>query len=147
MRIFFHGIRKLVRRQTADQFQAGGIVIKDTREGRKILLVTNKGGKRWLFPKGRVERKESPEETAQRETEEEAGVRGRLLAYVGAAEYKENGETVRVDYFLLRALEKVDTDDNRKVRWCSIDEATELLDSPALKKLLARAWPEIERVD
>jgi 8-oxo-dGTP pyrophosphatase MutT (NUDIX family) len=147
MRIHFRGIRKLVRRQTADQFQAGGIVIKDTKDGRKILLVTTRNGKRWIFPKGRVAKKESPEEAAQRETEEESGVRGRLLAYVGAAEYKEDGDSVRVDYFLLRAEERVQGEEKRQVRWCTIDEALDLIDSPALKKLLSRAWPEIERVE
>jgi 8-oxo-dGTP pyrophosphatase MutT (NUDIX family) len=147
MRIHFRGIRKLVRRQTADEFQAGGIAIKDTKDGRKVLLVTSRGGKKWIFPKGRVERKETPEETAQRETEEEAGVSSRLLAYVGAAEYREDGNNVRVDYFLLRGLERVEGEEKREVRWCTIDEALELLDSPALKKLLARAWPEIERVE
>jgi 8-oxo-dGTP pyrophosphatase MutT (NUDIX family) len=148
MRVFYRGLRKLVRRQTADQFQAGSIVIKDTSEGRKVLLVTNKKGDKWIFPKGGVERKETPEEAAERETEEEAGVSGSLIAYVGAAEYQEDKDTtVRVDYFLLRALARLDENDGRKVRWCTIDEALELIDAPELKLLLSRAWPEIEKVD
>ena len=111
-----------------------------------MLLVSNKRRTRWLFPKGTVKKSETPEEAAQRETEEEAGVRGRLLAYVGATEHLEGTKVVRVDYFLVRSVEHVATQEDRDVRWCRIGEAMESITSPGLRRLLERAWPDIERI-
>jgi 8-oxo-dGTP pyrophosphatase MutT (NUDIX family) len=143
MKIRFRGLRPLVRRRTADIVQAGAIVISDRRGKRKLLLVTNKGGHRWLFPKGSVKKKEMPEEAALREAEEEAGVRGEVLAYIGATENTVDGELVRVDYFLVRANRMSDPDDDREVRWCAPQKCLEMLSDPALRKLLDRALPEI----
>jgi 8-oxo-dGTP pyrophosphatase MutT (NUDIX family) len=44
----------------------------------QFLLVRTKGGTHWTFPKGHVERGETPWRAAQREALEEAGVRGRM---------------------------------------------------------------------
>ena len=46
----------------------------------EFLLVRTKGGKRWTFPKGHVERGERPSEAAAREAREEAGVEGNVSA-------------------------------------------------------------------
>jgi 8-oxo-dGTP pyrophosphatase MutT (NUDIX family) len=143
MKIRFRGLRPLVRRRTADIVQAGAIVINDRAGKRKLLLVTNKGGRRWLFPKGSVKKKENPEEAALRECEEEAGVRGEVLAYIGATEDTVAGELVRVDYFLVRCERMSKPDDDREVRWCTPQKCLEMLSDPALRKLLERALPEI----
>jgi 8-oxo-dGTP pyrophosphatase MutT (NUDIX family) len=44
--------------------------------GLEILLVTSRGSKRWILPKGWPEGKESLREAAMREAEEEAGITG-----------------------------------------------------------------------
>jgi diphosphoinositol-polyphosphate diphosphatase len=44
----------------------------------EVLLITSKGGKGWVFPKGGWEDDETVEAAAARETVEEAGVRGLL---------------------------------------------------------------------
>jgi 8-oxo-dGTP pyrophosphatase MutT (NUDIX family) len=147
MKIRFRGLRPLVRRRRADIVQAGAIVISDRRGKRKILLVSNKEGDRWLFPKGSVKKKEMPEEAALREVEEEAGVRGEVLAYVGATEDKSNGNVIRVDYFLVRATRIGEPEDDRQVRWGSPEKACDLLSDPALRKLLERAIPEIMKFE
>jgi 8-oxo-dGTP pyrophosphatase MutT (NUDIX family) len=43
----------------------------------EFLLVRTKGGNRWTFPKGHIEKDEPPWRAAEREALEEAGVRGR----------------------------------------------------------------------
>jgi 8-oxo-dGTP pyrophosphatase MutT (NUDIX family) len=48
---------------------AGGLVVNEKGE---YLCILNRG--RWSLPKGRVERKESPEQAALREVEEETGL-------------------------------------------------------------------------
>ena len=44
----------------------------------QFKLVRTKGGARWTFPKGHIEKGEQPWQAAEREALEEAGVRGRI---------------------------------------------------------------------
>jgi 8-oxo-dGTP pyrophosphatase MutT (NUDIX family) len=53
---------------------AGGIVINEKKE---ILFIFRRG--KWDLPKGKMEKKESPEECAEREIEEETGVKDLVL--------------------------------------------------------------------
>lgn len=53
---------------------AGGIVQNDKKE---ILFIFRRG--KWDLPKGKMEKKETPEECAKREVEEETGVSGLVL--------------------------------------------------------------------
>jgi len=143
MEIEFDGVRPLARRQAADLEQAGAIVVRESGDEPQLLVITNKAKDRWLFPKGTIRKGESPEEAAQREALEEAGVEGELLAYVGATLAEEDDERVRVNYYLLRELARGDAEDDRVVRWCAAAEAIELLSSPALRELMKKALPEI----
>jgi len=49
-----------------------------TADNAQVLLITSRGGKGWVLPKGGWEDDERVEEAAQRETVEEAGVRGAI---------------------------------------------------------------------
>ena len=76
---------------------AGCVVTRDGPAGTEVLLVHARGAtfKRPLFgiPKGLVEPGESLRETAQRETEEETGLRVVLGADLGSVRQK-SGKTV-----------------------------------------------------
>jgi len=91
--------------RTENHHSAGGLVI----EGDRILLISTRGGKRWQLPKGHVEEGETTEQAAVRETREETGVLGRVVAPLPTVEYwyVERGVRVhkRVDYFLLDYVE------------------------------------------
>jgi 8-oxo-dGTP pyrophosphatase MutT (NUDIX family) len=80
---------------------AGGLVVRES----EILLISTREGRRWQLPKGHLEHGETPEEAAVRETREETGVTGRVVAPLPAVEYWFNERGVRihkrVDYFLL----------------------------------------------
>jgi 8-oxo-dGTP pyrophosphatase MutT (NUDIX family) len=80
---------------------AGGLVVRDA----EILLISTREGKRWQLPKGHVEPGESAEQAAVRETREETGVAGRVIAALPRVEYwfAERGVRIhkRVDYYLL----------------------------------------------
>lgn len=145
MAISFNGIRRLVPRRRPDKRQAGAIIISDESGERRILLVTNKEKEKWIFPKGAVKKKETPEEAAEREAAEESGIRGRVVAHVGATEFEDDGETVRVDYFLLQCEEEKSMKEDRLKKWCSADQVVETLDIPELVELVRRALPEIMR--
>jgi 8-oxo-dGTP pyrophosphatase MutT (NUDIX family) len=144
MQVIFDGVRALIRREYAGLEQAGAIVVRGSGPTRRILLVTNKEGDRWIFPKGTIKKSETAEEAAQREAEEEAGVRGRLLAYVGATVSADEDDEVRVNYFLLRAVgQQGEGEEGRGRKWCTPEETLELLSWPALRQLIEKALPEI----
>jgi 8-oxo-dGTP pyrophosphatase MutT (NUDIX family) len=63
---------------------AGGIVLNERKE---ILFIFRRG--KWDLPKGKMDKKEKEEDCAQREIEEETGVKGLLLK-------KKVGETYHV---------------------------------------------------
>ena len=64
----------------------GGVVIF---RGKILLLYKNIKNRYegWVLPKGTVEEGESHEQTALREVHEEAGVKAKVLGYVGKSEY------------------------------------------------------------
>src|SRR4051794_36295869 len=70
--------RKSLKRALKRQY--GAIPVRLDRKGEpKVLLVTSRGTRRWVIPKGWPIRKLSPAETAAREALEEAGIKGRML--------------------------------------------------------------------
>jgi 8-oxo-dGTP pyrophosphatase MutT (NUDIX family) len=144
LKVSFSGVRKLVRTEEADKPQAGAIIVKGEGDNRRILLVTNKEKDRWLFPKGTVKKKEFSEEAAEREAEEESGVRGQVVAYVGATEFEDDGKLIRVDYFLLSAVGETDMEEDRGRRWVKPEEVLQLIETPEIRALLKRALPEIK---
>ena len=122
--------------------QSGAIVVRLDRDSPQVLLVSAKRNPRnWIFPKGHIEKGESPEAAAIRETKEEAGVVSKLVAPAGVLEYRFLGVTARVEYFLaLFTREASSPEDGRKRIWCSIDEALERLSYKNTRKLLRKAW-------
>lgn len=122
--------------------QSGAIVVRLDRDPPQVLLVSAKRNPRnWIFPKGHIEKGESPEAAALRETKEEAGVVSKLVAPAGVLEYRFLGVTARVEYFLaLFSREAASPEDGRTRIWCSIDEALERLSYKNTRKLLRKAW-------
>ena len=54
------------------EFSSGGVVFRRTQDGSEFALI--KAGGRWSFPKGNIEKGETPEVTALREISEETGL-------------------------------------------------------------------------
>ncbi len=65
-------------REPADQ--AAAVCYRRVGGTLEFLLVRTKGGTRWTFPKGHIEKGEQASRAAEREALEEAGVRGRIMA-------------------------------------------------------------------
>lgn len=66
-----------------ERLVAGCIPVRNAKpgcsaDGVQVLLITSRGGKGWVFPKGGWEDDETVDAAAMRETVEEAGVRGSL---------------------------------------------------------------------
>jgi 8-oxo-dGTP pyrophosphatase MutT (NUDIX family) len=122
--------------------QSGAIVVRLDRNQPQVLLVTSKRDpRRWIFPKGHIEKGETAEAAALRETREEAGVVGKLLGPAGVLEYRFMGVTARVDYFLASMTKEAGSpEDGRKRVWCGLEEALERLRYKNTRKLLRKAW-------
>src|SRR5688500_12805607 len=145
MRVFFRGVRRIIRQRSPSTLQAGAIVARLRGKELQILLISSKEDqRRWGFPKGHIEKGETAEECALRELHEEAGVEGEILAYVGAVEYATASRRLRIDFFLARPVSGNHPEKGRKSRWCGLDRALRLLSNASMRTLLERAWPDLE---
>ena len=99
----------------------------------------------WIFPKGHIEPRESPKAAAVRELEEEAGVRGTVIAAAGVLEFSWKDDVVHVEYFLVKHRRDVPRQEDREIRWCSYARALELLTFPDSRTLLREVRARIEK--
>lgn len=104
-------VKKSRAKKEVHEVSSGGVVFKKTSRGYAFAMMLDSYGK-WTFPKGRVEKGESLEEAAARETLEELGMTEvRLLDYLGKIDiwfrdhYEKKGALVHKDihYFLFQA--------------------------------------------
>jgi 8-oxo-dGTP pyrophosphatase MutT (NUDIX family) len=126
--------------------QAGAIAVRNADHKVQILVVRAKRNPdNWIFPKGHIESKESAEEAAVRELEEEGGVSGKVIAAVGVQEFDSKDDVVHVEYFLIKYKRDVERDEDRETKWCSYARALELLTYPDTKNMLKDARGRIEK--
>jgi 8-oxo-dGTP pyrophosphatase MutT (NUDIX family) len=104
-----------------------------------LLVRSKKNPKEWIFPKGHIEAGETPREAALRETREEAGADGVVIDHIDAMQFESARGTVEIEYYLLGFTRDVPSREQRERRWCQLDEASELLEFPGAKELLAKA--------
>ena len=125
--------------------QAGSIVVRlDTKEPQVLLVTAKRNPRNWIFPKGHIEKGESPEQAALRETREEAGVSASLIGPAGILEYGFLGAKARVEYFLvLFTREAGPPEDGRQRIWCGLDDALDRLSYKNTRKLLRKAWKQL----
>jgi 8-oxo-dGTP pyrophosphatase MutT (NUDIX family) len=72
--------------------QSGVIPFRGTLQHLEILLVTSRGNKRWIIPKGLIEPGLSPQNSALQEAYEEAGIRGHIVGEeLGHYQYRKWG--------------------------------------------------------
>lgn len=124
---------------------AGGIVFRRARSGPEVLVVTaRRRRKRWVLPKGRVNRGEAPRTAALRECREEGGVTGRVIEPAGVAEYGTKSGRVRVEYFIVEFTRTVDQEEReRGSRWCPVEDAIALLTYASARRVLLEAHPRL----
>jgi 8-oxo-dGTP diphosphatase len=116
---------------------AGGIVRRRSPRWphrQEIALVHRPRYDDWSFPKGKRDGKETDEQTALREVEEETGFRCTLGTDLGSVEYRDaHGRSKGVRYWVMELANGEDGDrfqPNREVdelRWCRPREAGRLL--------------------
>lgn len=125
--------------------QAGAIAFKIVRGSPYVLLVrARQNPEHWIFPKGHIDDGETPEVAAARELEEEAAIKGELVAFVGSLEFESGDERVQVEYFLFEFRSEVARTEEREARWCAYEGALVLLSHPDAAELLKQALPLME---
>src|ERR1700687_5218168 len=85
---------------------AGGVVRRNGSRGAMRLAVVHRPGyDDWSFPKGKVDRGETLEETALREVEEETGLRCKLVPPLGCTAYADHkGRDKVACYWLMEVV-------------------------------------------
>lgn len=81
--------------------EAGGVIVCD---GKVVLRLTDK--QRWIFPKGKLKKHESPRDAAAREANEETGLKVEVLDQVADLLIHHEGKKRRFVFFLMRATAK-----------------------------------------
>ena len=128
----------------AKEYAAGGIVEKN---GKVLLVkVTNLEGEvRWTFPKGHLEKKETPLKAALREVEEETGWKCRSVGPLALIRYRfnRNGRPVakKVRWYRMEPLVRTGRPDAVEImntKWVPKRSAVKSLSYPSDLKLIGR---------
>ena len=140
---------------------AGGLVFRQSGELIETLLCARArpgyhgedAPLTWRLPKGTPEHGETVEETAQREVQEETGVRVNVLAPITSIHYFFVGhdDGIRYDktvyFYLMEPLGGSTSDHDAEfdvVEWCSYEEALDLLEYDNERSVLEAARALIE---
>lgn len=128
------------------QFSAGGIVIKGEKENLQVLLIKDRFG-HWTWPKGHVEKGETPNQAALREISEETGLKKlEITKEIGSQEYwftQDANKIFKTVYiFLVKVLEneelKVQVSEIQTARWFSPQDALKTIEYEGSRQLLEK---------
>ncbi len=121
--------------------QAGVIPI----DGDRICVVSSRGGKRWVVPKGCLEPGKSSAEIALQEAWEEAGLVGVLQSDpIGTYLYEKSGFTCHVTIFVMNVTDVAERWPERDLRqrcWLVPEEAIQRIDDAGLRELIRESMP------
>jgi 8-oxo-dGTP pyrophosphatase MutT (NUDIX family) len=108
-------------------------------EGR-ICLISSRGGRRWIIPKGCLEPGKTSGEIALQEAWEEAGLAGVLLPEpVGSYLYEKAGFVCHVTVFVMEVTEVTQEWPEREWRqrvWLPHGQAVNRIEEPGLREIL-----------
>lgn len=126
--------------------QFAALPFRSSASGRvEVLLITSRGTRRWVIPKGWPIKGLSPEKSAATEAYEEAGVEGNVAdRAIGSYRYRKRlrdgtAVTCEVDVFPLEVTGQRETwpeQGQRDMRWFDAEEAASLVHEPELARIL-----------
>jgi phosphohistidine phosphatase len=140
------------RARPAYYYNQSGVIPYSKKDGElKFLLVSTGGNKqKWTFPKGIIEPGLSPQQSAAKEAWEEAGIKGVVSDQALGSYSREKWDSLcTIQVFPMLVSEMMYSheweESHRQRRWVSAKEAVEVLDNPALIKMLKQLVTVLER--
>jgi len=140
-----------VAKKVSQRTQVAALCYQCDKKGKvEILLVTSRGTRRWIPPKGWPIEGKSPHDAAAQEALEEAGVKGRVSdVALGRYDYthdpEQDGMPPAEAFIFPLEVQKFAKDfkekGQRKVKWFSPKKAALLVREPKLKKILRNFDP------
>jgi 8-oxo-dGTP pyrophosphatase MutT (NUDIX family) len=145
-------------KKTKREFSAGGIVYKKENDKTLWLVIHPEGDEhyskdRWQFPKGLIEKDEKAPQTAQREVEEETGVKASVIEKIDSIriffyDEKKNRIFKTITLFLMEyqseGKRKEDAEKIAAVEWLAYKDAYERLTFDSERKALEKAKETLE---
>lgn len=134
---------------------ACGCVIFDKKTRNKVLLILQKSGNFWGFPKGHVEDGESEIETALREVKEEIGITVKILDEKYRYETNYIIESRQIDktsiFYLAEPIDDTVELVNQEAevldsKWFSVDEAYDMIPFDDTISVLKKAYEDIKKI-
>ncbi len=127
---------------TADVIEAaGGLLWRETPQGRELALIHRERYDDWSIPKGKREPKERWQEAALREIKEETGCEARLVSFAGSTAYTVKGAAKIVLFWNMDLLGDCVFTPNEEVDeliWLPKEEALEKLSYENEKNMLEK---------
>ncbi len=114
----------------------------------EICLITSISSGRWGFPKGLIDPGETATQTALKEAQEEAGLRGHIVGQpLGDYQYAKWGVMLTVTVYLMQVTNVDETwleADRRQRRWVRAEAAAAMLDRKHLARMLRLAVERLQ---
>jgi 8-oxo-dGTP pyrophosphatase MutT (NUDIX family) len=125
--------------------EAGAVTFRKNEKSIEFLVLrSKKDPAKWIFPKGHIEQGEIAQEAATRELEEEAGIVGRNICFLGALEFLYEQNTFNVQYFLHEYIRvKGPGEIGRDPCWYSFDDTCRILSFKECIQLVEKAMKVI----
>jgi len=127
--------------------QAAALCLREGKTGREVLMVTSRGTRRWVLPKGWPMKGRTLAGAALREAWEEAGVIGTVeetpVGWYGYDKTRRGGLPLscRVEVFRVSVADLArewPEARQRRREWMTLDKAAGLVAEPQLRELLLR---------
>jgi 8-oxo-dGTP pyrophosphatase MutT (NUDIX family) len=137
----------------AEEFSAGGVVVRDGAVAVIVPVKRGSGGQRVLgLPKGHPDGDETAEQAATREIREETGLSAELIEPLGETHYyydrRGRSRAKRVAFFLFeyRAGSLEDHDHEiEEARWMALEQAADELTYEGEREMVRRALSRLQR--
>jgi mutator protein MutT len=121
--------------------EAGAVTFRKNENRIEFLVLrSKKDPSKWIFPKGHIEPGESAESAATRELQEEAGVTGKNIGFLGVLEFVYDQKILNVKYFLHEYTGSSGSGEaGRDPVWHSFDDTCKVLSFKDCIKLVEKA--------
>jgi 8-oxo-dGTP diphosphatase len=131
-----------IEKPTEDVIEAaGGLLWRESPNGRELALVHRRRYDDWSLPKGKRDPGERWQDTALREIHEETGCKAELVSFAGSTAYTVRGVSKIVLFWNMTLVEDCLFTPNEEVdqlAWFPLDRALDKLSYPTEKALLNR---------